>query len=231
MPVFQLPEEEHLFPKVELAEEDGLLAVGGDLSPGRLLTAYQMGIFPWYNEDSPILWWSPNPRWVLEPAQVHVSRSMAKVLKRGTFRVSFDEAFDRVIEACRAAPRPGQDGTWLVDDMVAAYNELHQLGFAHSVEVWQEHELVGGMYGISLGGCFFGESMFSKVTNSSKTALIGLARKLESHNFLMIDCQVHTPHLESMGAQEMPRSEFVKTIRKGMDMPMMRGNWNDLQSR
>lgn len=227
MPVYQLPKE-HLFPDVELAEEDGLLAVGGDLSPGRLLTAYQLGIFPWYNEDSPILWWSPDPRWVLRPANVHVSRSMAKVFKRGTFRVSFDEAFDQVIAACRAAPRPGQDGTWLVGEMEDAYNYLHQLGFAHSVEVWQEEELVGGMYGVSLGGCFFGESMFSKVNNSSKTALISLARKLESHGFLLIDCQVHTPHLESMGASEMPRAEFVKNIRKGMDMPMWRGNWGEM---
>lgn len=227
MPVYELPEK-HLFPQVELAEDDGLLAVGGDLSPGRLLTAYQLGIFPWYNDDSPILWWSPDPRWILPPAQVHVSRSMTKALKRGTFRVSFDQAFDQVIAACKTVPRPGQDGTWLVDDMEVAYNHLHELGFAHSVEVWKDEVLVGGMYGISLGGCFFGESMFSKVTNSSKVALISLARKLESHNFLLIDCQVHTPHLESMGAQEIPRSDFVKEIRKGMEMPMLRGNWGEI---
>ncbi len=217
-----------MFPHVELAEVDGLLAVGGDLSPGRLLTAYQMGIFPWYSDDSPILWWSPDPRWVLPPSRIHISRSMAKVLKRGTFRVSFDQAFAQVIAACKAAPRIGQDGTWLVDEMEAAYNHLHQLGFAHSVEVWQENELVGGMYGVSLGGCFFGESMFSKVTNSSKTALISLAQKLESLDFLLIDCQVHTPHLESMGAKEVSRAEFVETIYKGMEMPMWRGNWGEI---
>ncbi|MEM0996949.1 MAG: leucyl/phenylalanyl-tRNA--protein transferase [Bacteroidota bacterium] len=229
MPVFELPQE-HLFPKPELAEEDGLLAVGGDLSPGRLLTAYQLGIFPWYSGDSPILWWSPDPRWVLFPAAIKVSKSMRKVMRRQEFVVRYDTAFSAVVGACAEIPRRGQEGTWLTSEMEAAYIDLHRLGFAHSVEAWQDGELVGGLYGVSLGGCFFGESMFARRSNASKAALIALAWHLAALEFKVIDCQVHTPHLESMGAQEVSRAGFRELLREGLQMPLLRGKWTDLMA-
>ena len=226
MPVYQLPEE-HLFPKVELAEADGLLAVGGDLSPQRLLMAYQLGIFPWYSEESPILWWSPDPRLVLYPADLRISRSMRPVLRKHFFQITYDRAFSDVIAACEDIPRADQDGTWLNREMAEAYIALHVAGFAHSVEVWKDGELVGGLYGIALGRTFFGESMFSKVSNASKAGFIHLVKRLEMLHFAIVDCQVHTPHLESLGASEIPRKDFISTMQAGLTSPTLRGNWSE----
>jgi len=210
MPVFQLIDE-LIFPPPHLAERNGLLAVGGDLRPERLILAYRMGIFPWYEEGEPILWWSPDPRFVLFPEEIKISRSMRQLLKKDLFRVSWDEAFTAVVEGCRA-PREGQRGTWITDEMAAAYGELHRLGLAHSVEVWMGGELVGGLYGVSLGRCFFGESMFTRVSNASKVALIHLARRLRERGYAVIDCQIYTEHLRTMGARMIPRVEFLRII-------------------
>jgi leucyl/phenylalanyl-tRNA--protein transferase len=203
--IFRL-DERMLFPDPELAEEDGLLAVGGDLSTERLLLAYQNGIFPWYSEDEPILWFSPHERFVLYPGELKISKSMRRVLNSGTFKVTVDRCFEKVIAACSQMERRGQDGTWITADMQAAYIELHQKGYAHSVEVWQDGNLVGGLYGVQVGKVFCGESMFSQVSNSSKTALIYLCN---TGLFSLIDCQVYTEHLASMGARMISRAEYV----------------------
>ncbi|MES2278558.1 MAG: leucyl/phenylalanyl-tRNA--protein transferase [Bacteroidota bacterium] len=199
-----------LFPDPELAEDDGLLAVGGDLSPQRLLLAYQNGIFPWYSDDTPILWYSPHQRFVLYPQNLRISKSMRQVLRSGKFNITINTCFADVIKACSVAWREGQDGTWITDDMMAAYIQLHQLGHAHSVEVWQDGELVGGLYGVQTGRVFCGESMFSKVSNASKLALISLC---QSGNYNLIDCQVHTGHLESLGAGMISREEYMGMLR------------------
>ncbi|RFZ92371.1 leucyl/phenylalanyl-tRNA--protein transferase [Mucilaginibacter conchicola] len=206
--IFRL-DERLLFPDPALAEEDGLLAVGGDLSAERLLLAYSNGIFPWFSDDDPILWYSPHERFVLFPGELQVSKSMRKVLRSDTFKVTFDEAFEQVIEHCSAAPREGQNGTWITTDMKAAYTGLHKLGFAHSVEVWQGDALVGGLYGVHAGNVFCGESMFSKVSNASKTALIWLCTNT---NYGLIDCQVYTEHLESLGARMIPREDYISIL-------------------
>jgi leucyl/phenylalanyl-tRNA---protein transferase len=198
-------------PAYALEEPNGLLAVGGDLSPARLLNAYRQGIFPWYSDDQPILWWSPAPRAVLFPEQLHISRSLKKRLRSGAFRVTLDEAFTEVIEACSTA-RGAASGTWITDEMKQAYTRLHRIGFAHSVEVWQADELVGGLYGVSLGKVFFGESMFSRVTDASKLALVHLVRQLMAWEFALIDCQVGSAHLRSLGACEIPRDEFLDLL-------------------
>jgi leucyl/phenylalanyl-tRNA--protein transferase len=203
-----------LFPDPALAEPDGLLAVGGDLSTGRLMLAYQNGIFPWYSDDEPILWFSPHERFVLFVHELNVSGSMRRVLNSGRFTVTFNQSFEQVISACAEAPRPGQDGTWITADMKAAYIKLHKQGLAHSVEVWLAGELVGGMYGIPIGDIFCGESMFSKVSNASKTALIYLCR---SGLYKLIDCQVHTSHLQSMGARMINRDEYMELLRNSGD--------------
>lgn len=203
--IFRL-DERLLFPDPALAEEDGLLAVGGDLSVERLLLAYRNGIFPWFSEDDPILWYSPHERFVLFPGQLQVSKSMRKVLRSDTFKVTFDKAFEQVIENCSAVPREGQNGTWITADMKAAYIKLHEIGVAHSVEVWQDNTLVGGLYGVHAGKVFCGESMFSKVSNASKTALIWLCYNTK---YALIDCQVYTEHLESLGARMIPRREYI----------------------
>jgi leucyl/phenylalanyl-tRNA--protein transferase len=195
-----------IFPDPELAEPDGLLAVGGDLSTQRLLLAYQSGIFPWYSDETPILWYSPHERFVLYPDELRISKSMKKVLGSDQFKVSINQCFDRVIEACSAVERKDQDGTWITNDMQAAYIKLHEQGYAHSVEVWQGDELAGGAYGVQVGAVFCGESMFSKVSNASKTALITLCK---SGNYKLIDCQVHTEHLQSMGARMISRKEYM----------------------
>lgn len=213
--IFRL-DERLLFPDPALAEEDGLLAVGGDLSVERLILAYRNGIFPWFSEDDPILWYSPHERFVLFPNELVVSKSMRKVLRSDTFTVTLDTAFDRVIENCSAAPREGQDGTWITADMKAAYNELHRLGFAHSVEVWQGDALVGGLYGVHAGDVFCGESMFSKVSNASKTALIWLCNNT---NYKLIDCQVYTEHLESLGARMIPRTDYIVLLQNTAAKP------------
>ncbi len=196
------------FPSLEQASEDGLLAVGGDLSPERLQCAYSLGVFPWFEEGQPILWWSPDPRCILYPEQFKTSRSLRKAVQRASFRVSYDLAFESVIAAC-AAPRAPHAGTWITPDMQNAYGKLNELGCAHSVEVWQGDELVGGLYGVSLGRVFYGESMFSRVSNASKFALKSLCEKLVSKNYKLIDCQLESEHLLSLGAQTIPRAKFI----------------------
>lgn len=211
MPVFYLTDE-LIFPPVNLADEDGLLAYGGDLSTERLLLAYQEGIFPWYNEP-PILWWSPDPRFVLFPEELKLSASMKQVLKKGVFEISFDEDFEGVIAGCKQSPRKGQDGTWITAEVEAAYIALHKMGYAHSVECWQDGELVGGFYGVMIGECFFGESMFAKVSNASKAAFVTFVEKAKGMGLRIIDCQVYTEHLASLGARFIGREEFLGIIR------------------
>ncbi|KHF24924.1 leucyl/phenylalanyl-tRNA--protein transferase [Solemya velum gill symbiont] len=191
-------------------EPDGLLAAGGDLEPIRLVNAYSSGIFPWYSEGQPILWWSPDPRTLLFPGKLHISRSLAKRLRQGRFEISFDLDFNRVVSACATVSRKQQDGTWIVDKMQAAYKRMHILGFAHSVEVWQDKELVGGLYGMSIGKAFYGESMFSLVPDASKVALVMLTKRLLAWGFHFIDCQVVTSHLVSLGAETVTRQDFLQ---------------------
>lgn len=195
-----------------LTAPNGLLAAGANLSPERLLEAYRNGIFPWFSPSDPILWWSPDPRMVLFPRDFKLSTSLKKTLKRACFKVTANQAFEQVVRAC-AAPRAGESGTWIVEEMITAYCELHRLGHAHSVEVWMENELVGGLYGVAIGKMFYGESMFSKRTDGSKIAFAHMARQLERWGFGMIDCQMHTPHLASLGAREIPRAEFVARLQ------------------
>ncbi len=229
MPVFRLTEE-IIFPPAELAAHNGLLAVGGDLSPERLILAYREGIFPWFSAGEPILWWSPDPRFVLFPGEVHISGSMKKVLKRGVFRVTFDRDFPAVIAGCRRQHRPGQEGTWITKDMEEAYCRLHERGVAHSVETWRDGELAGGMYGVSLGACFFGESMFTRVDNASKAALIHLCTFLQERGFRLLDCQVYTPHLESLGARMISRRRFLAILRESLRVPTREGVWSDQEA-
>ncbi|ALM09316.1 leucyl/phenylalanyl-tRNA--protein transferase [Sediminicola sp. YIK13] len=200
------------FPPVEHANEEGLLAVGGDLSSERLLLAYRRGIFPWFNEDSLILWWSPDPRMVLFPNKIKVSKSMRKILEGNRFKLTKNTQFEAVIDQCAQSPRKDQMGTWITQAMKKAYVKLHKLGIAKSYEVWEKDELVGGLYGIDLGHVFCGESMFSKVSNASKFAFIKLAQELEEKRYSLIDCQVYTPHLESLGAEEIPREAFIEIL-------------------
>ncbi|MEN8142970.1 MAG: leucyl/phenylalanyl-tRNA--protein transferase [Thermodesulfobacteriota bacterium] len=227
MPVFQL-DESISFPPPQMAREDGLLAVGGDLSPERLLLAYHLGIFPWYSPGEPILWWSPDPRLVLFPDDFHLSKSLARTIKRKTFKVTFDTAFVEVIGNCAKTRESQGDGTWIDEEMIAAYCTLHELGYAHSVECWQDDELAGGLYGISLGGVFFGESMFSLKPDSSKVAMATLVEKLRYWEFDMIDCQIGTTHLKSLGAEEISGAEFGERLALSVDKPTMIGNWADL---
>ncbi len=203
---------ELFFPPLHRADEDGLLAIGGDLSTERLLLAYRSGIFPWYNEDEPICWWSPDPRFVLYPPELRVSSSMKTVLQNGKYRFTINRAFEQVIQNCKTISRHDQDGTWISPAMQQAYTTLHQLGFAHSAETWQDGELIGGLYGIRLGNIFFGESMFSLKPNASKFAFINYVRQLQKENVQLIDCQLHTPHLESLGARMIPRELFMNLL-------------------
>jgi len=226
MPVYRLPDEIR-FPPVDHAMKSGLLAVGGDLSPERLLAAYREGIFPWYSEGEPILWWSPDPRFVLLPDELRVSRSMRQFLKKGLVRVTFDQNFGEVIDACQR-PRPSQNGTWITGEMQGAYCTLHELGYAHSVEVWQDGALAGGLYGVSLGHSFFGESMFSTLPNASKVALITLVGELRKWGFDLIDCQVETAHLASLGARSIPRREFRERLSASLHHETHRENWGAL---
>jgi leucyl/phenylalanyl-tRNA--protein transferase len=214
------------FPDVELAlkEPDGLLAIGGDLSSVRLLTAYENGIFPWYGPGQPILWWSPDPRLVLLPGSLHISRSLRKTLRKRVFRVTLDEAFEAVIGHC-AGPRENVGGTWITPEMTTAYLELHRQGYAHSVECWEKQQLVGGLYGVSIGRVFFGESMFAHASDASKVALVNLAMQLRHWGFPLIDCQVHTPHLESLGAIPLPRKEFTRILRAACALPAPPSPW------
>jgi len=226
---FWLPPTPARFPPTHLAarEPNGLRAVGGDLTPEWLLEAYRHGIFPWFNADEPVLWWTPDPRCVLLPEAVKVRRSLRKVMKKPGWRVTFDADFETVIRACAETPRPGQSGTWLSERMIHAYTTLHSLGHAHSVEVWWEDELVGGLYGVSLGRVFFGESMFSHRSDASKIALVRLAERLQAWGFNMIDCQVPTDHLISMGAILLPRSEFEARLHAGLQQVFPARKWNE----
>jgi len=197
------------FPPVSEADEDGILAIGGDLSPERLQLAYKSGVFPWFNEGEPVLWWSPDPRMVLFPNELIVSKSMRNILNRKQFKVTFNRNFKEVISNCQKIKREGQDGTWISNEMIDAYCVLHDQGIAKSVEVWQDEALVGGLYGIDLGHVFCGESMFSKVSNASKVAFIALVNYLKEENYKLLDCQVYNPHLESLGSREINREEFM----------------------
>ena len=210
--VFRL-DKRMLFPDPALAEPDGLLAVGGDLSTERLLLAYQNGIFPWYSDDTPILWYSPHERFVLYPDELKVSKSMRQVLRSGKFSVTVDQCFNKVITACSSVDRHGQVGTWITEDMRTAYKHLHEKGSAHSIEVWQQNDLVGGLYGVQVGAVFCGESMFSLISNASKIALIHLC---SSDLYRLIDCQVHTDHLQSMGARLISREEYIGVVNSEM---------------
>ncbi|MGO4817578.1 leucyl/phenylalanyl-tRNA--protein transferase [Flavobacterium sp. W22_SRS_FP1] len=201
------------FPPVSEANYDGILAIGGDLSPERLLLAYRSGIFPWFEEGKPIVWWSPNPRMVLFLDELIVSKSMRNILNRNSFRVTFNQNFKDVISNCQNIKRDGQNGTWITNDMIEAYCRLHELGIAKSVEVWQNDELVGGLYGVDLGHVFCGESMFSKVSNASKVAFISLVNHLKAADYKLLDCQVYNPHLESLGCREIEREAFMKILK------------------
>jgi leucyl/phenylalanyl-tRNA--protein transferase len=223
LPVFRL-DHRLVFPPVELAD-DGLLAVGGDLRPERLLLAYSQGIFPWYGKNLPILWHSPDPRMVLFPDELVVNRTLRKQIKRAPYELKLDTAFGAVLEGCAASPRPGQHGTWLIPEMVTAYERMHELGFAHSAEAWLDGELVGGLYGVGLGACFYGESMFARAPDASKIAFVALVEQLRAWGCTVIDCQVHTEHLERFGAREIPRSEFLAALKEALEQPTRRGKW------
>ena len=207
-----------------LKEPDGLLAIGGDLSPSRLLDAYRRGIFPWYSEGDPILWWSPDPRMVLFPDELRVTRSLGKALRNTASEIRFDTAFDDVMRGC-AAPRPGQGGTWISAEMRTAYRRLHELGYAHSVETWIDNALAGGLYGVAIGAAFFGESMFTRSRDASKIAFVHLVRRLAAESYGLIDCQMHTTHLASFGAREIPRAEFARRVKDLVDYPRPPGQW------
>jgi leucyl/phenylalanyl-tRNA--protein transferase len=224
MPVYLLSDE-IAFPTPNLASDEGLLAVGGDLCQNRLLLAYSMGIFPWYSQGEPILWWSPNPRLVLYPDELRVSKSLQKTIKKNLFQITLDTAFEQVIAECAKIRRKNNEGTWIVPDMIGAYCQLHSSGYAHSVEAWQDGALVGGLYGVSLGKCFFGESMFTYATNASKVAFVALVDHLASLSFDLIDCQVTTEHLVSFGAREIPREQFLKQLQKSLQAPTRKGPW------
>lgn len=224
MPIYELDPKNYWFPDVEEAE-DGLLAIGGDLSIERLISAYKKGIFPWYSDGEPILWWSPDPRFILYLDELKISKSMRNILNKGTFKVTFDSSFEKVIQKCQQVPRKEQDGTWITSEMQDAYIQLHKAGFAHSVEVWKGENLVGGLYGVSLGRVFFGESMFSLVSNASKVALISLSKQLFEWEFEFIDCQVPTEHLKTLGAVEIDRISFIEKLATVLQYESRIGSW------
>ena len=215
------------FPPLEqaLGEPNGLLCAGGDLSPQRLLLAYRQGIFPWYSAGEPLLWWSPDPRMVLIPSKFKISRSLHQTLRTSNYQIKLDSNFAAVIRACANTPRNGQKGTWITAEMQAAYGKLHELGYAHSVETWIDNKMVGGLYGLAIGKMFYGESMFSHVSDASKLALAHLTRFLAAQVFGLIDCQMNTPHLASLGAHEIPRSEFIARLRELTAIPPLQGRW------
>ena len=225
MPVFLLNDDELQFPDPREANADGVLAIGGDLRPDRLLFAYEIGIFPWFNPPEPVIWWSPDPRCVLYTDELKVSKSMRNIFNRKQFSVTYDEAFVEVIEGCRDAPRSQQEGTWISSEIIDSYTWLHKLGVAHSVEVWQDGKLVGGLYGISLGRMFFGESMFSLVSNASKVGFIHLVNALRRMGFKLVDCQIYNEHLGSMGAREIPREDFLQELQIALKTETIQGNW------
>jgi len=224
MPVYLLPEAVVL-PSPHLARKDGLLAVGGDLSTERLLEAYRRGIFPWYQNGEPILWWSPDPRLLLYPERLHIPKSLQKILRKAVFDITYDKAFRRVITECAVIRSPKREGTWIVEEMIDAYSRLHKAGYAHSVEAWQEGALVGGLYGVSLGGAFFGESMFSRVSNASKVALVTLIRRLSKLEFDFVDCQITTQHLMQFGACEVSRHRYLQELNVSLYKKTLNGLW------
>lgn len=224
MPVYRLSDA-IVFPPPEGADPSGLVAVGGDLSTERLLAAYRSGIFPWPLVERPLLWFSPDPRMVLRPHEIVVSRSLRKTLRRGVYEVRLDTAFERVVRRCAEIPRRGEAGTWITSDMAEAYTRLHELGFAHSAEAWEDGALVGGLYGVSLGASFFGESMFADRPDASKVAFAVLVRQLDAWGFDLVDCQVHTEHLARFGAREWSRKRFLAALRRSLETPTRRGPW------
>jgi leucyl/phenylalanyl-tRNA--protein transferase len=224
VPVFRLPDE-LVFPRTDLAEENGLLAVGGDLSEPRLLLAYSFGIFPWYSEGDPILWWSPDPRLILAPPEIRISRSLKQTIKRGVFKMTMDMAFEEVITSCSNVHYKKAGDTWITDEMISAYVRLHKSGYAHSVEAWSDGKLAGGLYGVSLGSAFFGESMFAIKSNASKAAFAALVEQLTKWKFTLIDCQITTAHLKSFGARDVPRSHFMKMLKTALKHATKKENW------
>lgn len=225
MPVFYLSKD-LIFPPPDLSERDGLLAVGGDLAVPRLLLAYKMGIFPWYSPGDPILWWSPDPRMVLHPEDLHVSRSLAKCMRKSPFSVTLDTAFEAVIRSCAAVRTEGGEETWLTEEMIFAYTRLHKEGYAHSVESWDENgNLAGGLYGVSLGRSFFGESMFARASNASKVAFVSLVRQLDAWDFDLVDCQVQTDHLSSLGGEPISRRRFLSILSTSLAHETLKGPW------
>jgi len=226
MPLFQLSDQVS-FPPPQLSREDGLLALGGDLAVDRLILAYSMGIFPWYSPGEPILWWSPDPRLVLYPEKLVVNRSLRKTMKRGLYRVTMDRAFSHVISHCASIKRAEEEGTWIVDEMQEAYTALHKAGYAHSVEAWEGDELVGGLYGVSLGRAFFGESMFARKPDASKLCFAQLVLFLQNEGFDFIDCQVTTDHLLRFGAEEIPRARFLEELAEALKGEDRTGSWSD----
>jgi leucyl/phenylalanyl-tRNA---protein transferase len=230
VPVYLLDPRSNAFPDPERADRSGLLAVGGDLRPARLLAAYARGIFPWFSDGQPILWHCPHPRFVLEPAKLHVPRSLEKTIRRRHFEVRYDSAFGEVIAACAQVPRPNQTGTWITEEMKAAYIELHQLGFAHSAESWREGRLAGGVYGVSLGTVFFGESMFATEPDASKVAFVHLVRRLHGWGFTLVDCQQETEHLARFGAESWTRRRFLSALRLAIAQSTRRGSWTETAS-
>lgn len=224
-----LSEEERFpFPPPSTADMQGIVAMGGNLSPGMLLSAYEQGLFPWYNQGEPIFWWSLDPRFVLYPENLKISKSMKKLFKKKNWTFSLDQAFPQVIRNCQRVPRGGQQGTWITGEMEESYIELHRLGYAHSAEIWEGETLVGGLYGVSLGRVFFGESMFAHESNSSKAAFIQLTTLLKGLGFPFIDCQQHTAHLESLGAEDVSRERFLEELEEALDFPTLKGNWGEI---
>jgi leucyl/phenylalanyl-tRNA---protein transferase len=225
VPYALLGEDPEAWPPIEATHSDGILAFGGDLTPRRLLSAYRHGIFPWYSEGLPILWHCPDPRFVLLPQSLHVPRSLEKTLKRGTYEIRLDTAFEQVIDGCAKTRRPGQRGTWITRDMRAAYLQLHRLGYAHSAEAWSEGKLQGGLYGVGLGQVFFGESMYTRAPDASKAAFVTLVRALIGWGVQLIDCQQETDHLARFGAETWPRARFVKAVAQLTTQPGKIGPW------
>lgn len=225
MPVFRLSERIS-FPSPQYAGSAGLLAIGGDLSPARLLKAYEAGIFPWYSENDPIMWWSPDPRLVLFPERFHVSGRLRRTIRQEVFDITSDTAFEQVITSCAKVRVDDGQETWIVDEMIEAFCRLFEAGYAHSVEAWRQGELAGGLYGLSLGGCFFGESMFTRISNASKVALAALCQYLSQNGFDLIDCQIVNPHLIRLGATEIPRFRFLKLLEASLKKPTHRGKWS-----
>lgn len=225
MPVYWLRDDDLSFPHPRQASSDGLLAVGGDLSVERLLLAYNWGIFPWFTLGDPILWWHPNPRFVLFPQKLRVSKSMRPYFNQQKYTVTYNQAFSDIIRACSSTPRMGQESTWITPDMIKAYENLHEAGFAHSVEVWQGKELVGGLYGIGIGKVFFGESMFTKASNASKFGFISLVRDLQKKGFELIDCQQETQHLASLGAEAISRADFLAHLKENQKLGLKKLVW------